>query len=34
MQQKVIGILSLLFSSFLFAVPASAAELPQCAPGA
>lgn len=31
MQHKLIGILSLLFASFLFAVPASAAELPQCA---
>jgi len=34
MQHKLIGILSLLFASFLFAVPASAANLPQCAPGA
>jgi hypothetical protein len=30
MQRTLIGILSLLFSSFLFAVPASAAILPQC----
>lgn len=30
MQHKVIGILSLLFASFLFAVPASAVDLPQC----
>lgn len=31
MQSKLIGMLSLLFSSFLFAVPASAANLPACA---
>jgi len=31
MQRKLIGMLSLLFSSFLFAVPASAVDLPQCA---
>ena len=30
MQRKLIGILSLLCSSFLFAVPASAVNLPQC----
>ena len=30
MQRQLIGILSLLFSSFLFAVPASAANLPEC----
>jgi len=32
MQRTLIGILSLLFVSFLFAVPASAANLPQCSP--
>jgi hypothetical protein len=31
MQRSLIGISSLLFSSFLFAVPAGAANLPQCA---
>jgi len=31
MQRTLIGVLSLLFASFLFAVPASATDLPQCA---
>ena len=31
MRRQLIGILSLLFASFLFAVPASAVDLPQCA---
>ena len=34
MQHKLIGILSLLFASFLFAVPASAVTLPTCGPNA
>jgi hypothetical protein len=32
MRRRLLGILSLLFASFLFAVPASAVNLPQCAP--
>ena len=32
MRRNLIGILSLLFSSFLFAVPASAFDLHQCVP--